>query len=75
MKNKIRVEEVGIQKQLMFNDVYLGFVYQEVDGFYVFKANMRNNGYWSEHSLREIAEVLTELNKEWNEHIEKEFSK
>lgn len=48
------------------NGKYLGYCYVEVDGYYVFVNDPTNNGAWSDYVLRAIADVLTELNKEWD---------
>lgn len=47
---------------------YLGFVYIEVDGFYVWSPP-KDSGTWSDYALRNVADVLTELNKDWEEQI------
>lgn len=51
---------------------YLGYAYQEVDGFYVFQFNSKD-GVWSDYALREITDKLFELNKDWAEQIDKYF--
>jgi len=69
----IKEIEDSTKKELYFEDrVYLGFVYQEVDGFYVFDPK-REGGVWQAHELREIADILNELNKPWKEHIDNFF--
>jgi hypothetical protein len=65
--------EGSSKKELYFEDrVHIGNVYQEVDGFYVFDPK-REGGVWQAHSLREIADILDNLNKPWEEHIENFF--
>jgi len=69
----ITIKEVETHKELWFEDrVYLGKLYQEVDGFYVFNPK-REGGVWSEHTLFEIAGILKTLNKPWNDHINDYF--
>lgn len=56
---------------LKFNNILLGYCYMEVDGLYVFVFNTDINGFWSDYVLREIADILTELNKEWYQQLSK----
>jgi hypothetical protein len=56
------------------NGVYLGYAYKEVDGYYVFVFGNNFGGFWSDYSLREIANKLTELNLEWDKHINNYFN-
>lgn len=73
-KDKIVLRDNEDKKDLYFNDMtYIGYVYQEVDGFYVYQPNDKG-GVFNEYSLRLIADTLKELNKDWNEHIEKYFN-
>lgn len=51
-----------------FNKVKLGYAYREVDGYYVFQFEQLQ-GYWSDYILREIADILTDLNEEWNKQV------
>lgn len=75
MKNEIRLEEmIGGVKFVMFNDVLLGTIYQEVDGFYVFNPSKDRGGYWTENYLLGIADVLTRMNKPWNDYINEAFN-
>jgi hypothetical protein len=47
------------------NGVKLGEILCEVDGYYVFYPEL-NGGYWSEHILRAIADLLGTMNAEWD---------
>jgi len=48
------------------------FVMQD-DGYFGYYPN-EISGYWSSHALRLVANELDELNKEWNEYIEKNLT-
>lgn len=57
-----------------FNKIELGYSYREVDGFYTFIfSNEHNNSSWNAYVLREIADILDDLNKEWSDIIDKEL--
>lgn len=43
----------------------IGYLYQEVDGFYVYQPNDAD-GCYSDYTLRAIADKLTGLNADWN---------
>lgn len=58
-----------------FNEIYLGYAYQEIDGLYVFVFKASDEGSWSGYALRWIADKLDELNKDWNKNIEEYFAK
>ena len=46
------------------NGVHLGQILKEVDGFYVFYPN-GHDGFWEEHVLRALADLLRDLNLPW----------
>ena len=50
---------------------YVGDIYLEVEGFYVFSPLTR--GYYESHDLRKVADKLEELNKEWMDKLQKEL--
>lgn len=52
-----------------FNSIILGYSYREVDGFYVFSFNEFIKGVWSDYVLREIANILTDLNMEYSNEL------
>lgn len=54
------------------NAKYLGTIYREVDGFYVYDPE-KMSGYMSEGFLMEVALKLSDLNADWNDQITKEF--
>lgn len=49
----------------------IGYLYHEVDGFYVYQPT--GGGVYSEGTLKAIADKLTELNVDWNFIINKMF--
>lgn len=51
-----------------YNDVDIGDIYQEVDGYYVFQF-YRCDGSFDAPILRGIADLLDEINKPWNDII------
>ena len=57
------------------NGVEIGYIYCEVDGFYVFEIASRLGGYWSEWVLRDIADQLHYMNKEWEQQINEDLTK
>lgn len=50
------------------NGVLCGELYREVDGYYVYWPSDRR-GYLSAEFLRELADKLDELNKNWDEEV------
>jgi hypothetical protein len=48
------------------NGTILGSVVKEVDGYYHFLPKGNLGGIWSSYVLREISEILDEMNEEWN---------
>lgn len=55
-----------------WNGLLIGTFYMEVDGYYVFQPNVRG-GYWPGYMLRALSDALEELNKEWDEIVEREL--
>jgi hypothetical protein len=56
------------------SDKYIGYAYIEVDGYYVFVFENEGGGCWPGYALLEIGNKLKDLNKEWDEKINEEFS-
>lgn len=52
-----------------FNDITLGELYQECNGYYVFESAKGKEGYWTAWILHEIADHLDFLNCEWDRQI------
>jgi hypothetical protein len=55
------------------NGSYMGYAYQEVDGYYVFVFPTHMSGCHTEHGLRSIADKLRELNKDWDNKVNDYF--
>jgi len=54
------------------NGVKLGEVFSDVDGYQKFWPELRG-GYWDTWVLREIADYVDSLNKEWDEQVRKDL--
>lgn len=50
----------------------LGWLYCEIDGYYVYDINPTLRGYTPGWLLRAIADKLDELNKEWDKKIQED---
>lgn len=53
-----------------YNYKLIGELIKDVDGYFYFWPE-DNNGAWASHNLRELADKLDELNKEWDEQVTK----
>lgn len=51
----------------------MGYAYIEIDGFYGYVFPEDNGGFWEAHTLKAIADKLDDLNKGWNDKINKYF--
>lgn len=69
----IRIRKSKKYINFYFYDVLLGYAYREVDGFYAFIFN-DNKGCWSSYILKEIAEILDDLNKEYSNQLDQYFN-
>ena len=56
------------------NGVYMGEIYREVAGYYVFEP-APNRGFWDGWVLAEIAETLKEMNAPYEKQLEEYFAK
>lgn len=54
--------------------IRIGNAYREVDGFYVFNPDLTNGGAWTQEILHEVHEILSDLNREWDKQIERDFT-
>lgn len=50
----------------------LGHAIMDYDGFYYFR-HKEEKVLWNENTLRQIADILKELNQSYQEHIENSF--
>lgn len=62
----------GAYDVIYHNGTKIGKFYMEVDGYYVFLPE-NNSGYFNEYSLKLIINKLTELNKEWDNHVKDNY--
>jgi hypothetical protein len=51
------------------NGMYMGSLYQEIDGYYVWNPTWRGGGYIPSHVLLSIGNYLEHINKEWDEKV------
>lgn len=58
---------------VLFNNLVLGILLREIDGFYVFYQE-RHDAAWTAHILREISDKLNELNQAWDEYLRENLS-
>ena len=67
-------QKIDSQKYNMrtVNGKLIGELIMDVDGYFYFWPE-DNNGAWASSHLRELANKLDELNKEWNTQVEKEL--
>jgi len=70
---EIRTEEESGLFRVFLNNVHVGNMYKEVDGYYVYEYNNSRSGFWEAHALRMIADKLDEMNKDWDEGIKEYF--
>lgn len=68
---KVDKHETGVYKVSYYNGVYLGEFVTGDDGYLVYFPSKRNNGFWSSSAIRAIADKLDELNKPWDDVIQK----
>lgn len=54
--------------------IFLGQIYREVDGFYVYSPNRLLGGCMTETFLRLVADQLKTINRDWNERIARDLS-
>jgi hypothetical protein len=62
--NKLRTETINdVHHKVLFNDRLIGYLMMDVDGYYYFDHTTQENGFWSSHSLRMVANLLDDINK------------
>jgi hypothetical protein len=52
----------------------IGDLIMDVDGHFYFWPE-DNNGAWSSYHLKELADKMDEINKSWDEQVEKQLNK
>lgn len=56
----------------MVGTAAIGYIGQEVDGFYYFFPNYKPGSFWPSHYLKEIYLKLEALNEAWTQRLAKE---
>lgn len=69
MKISYDYDEEDHEYNVAVNGVVVGWLYCEVDGYYVFDMNPTLRGYTPGWLLRSLADKLDELNAEWDAKI------
>ena len=67
MMTKFKYEAGTKAYEITINQVYIGRLYKEIDGFFVFQQD--KSGFLTEGMLTEIAKELEKLNVEWKRKI------
>lgn len=79
MKSNLIFEKDGfgtVQIYHTCNDgVPVGRLLMDVDGFFYYWPSMNLSGCYASYILHEIADTLDELNREWEEQLERDFNK
>ncbi len=70
MKHLKYVKDGNLTKVFYTNGHYMGDIFAKEDGFYDWWPEKSNGGYIPAWILRELADTLDELNKDWQEEIE-----
>lgn len=71
----LRPSEEGCFDVLWSNNVHVGDIVKDVDGYFYWWPLRTNYGSWPAYALRMIADKLDELNKEWDESVRSYFEK
>lgn len=69
-----KIDNLKYEVLFKLNDRKIGDFLMENDGYFYFFPIL-NGGFWEAHILIEIGNKLNELNKEWDETIQKELGK
>jgi hypothetical protein len=79
MQNKFRLEKKAFDLiEIYWDTKYVGEFIRDVDGFYMYFPTKLGDkepvvGGFTEWFLREIADLLTKVNKEWQDYINEHF--
>lgn len=57
----------------LITGVFVGQIVQEVDGYYHWVAGSMT-GLWTANALNEIANVLNEMNRNWDDQVRRDLS-
>jgi hypothetical protein len=71
MKDQINLQEVSkSHHKVFFGDKFIGDIIMDVDGYFYYLPS-DERGTWSAWTMRLIADKLDELNKPWDDYIQK----
>lgn len=71
--NKFKTRKINKNHyKLTFGGKYLGNLIRDVDGYFYYDPILER-GTWASWSLKAIADMLDNLNKDWDEQINKYF--
>lgn len=62
-------------KELYFNNILIGDLVVNDDGFWVLFFSNERKGYFESYALRLIADKMEEMNKPWQDNINEYFSR
>jgi len=71
---QINQRQYIVRANIDFPQREVGSLVMDVDGYFYFWP-VDNNGAWSSYHLKEVANKLDEINKQWNEQLEKDLNK
>jgi len=54
--------------------VDVGVLVMDADGYYYYWPNLQNKGSWSSWMLRDVANILEEINKPWDDIVQADQS-
>jgi len=64
------LENLGHYRLYFENEVQIGDILMDVDGYWKwFSPDDSAGGYWEPYVLRDIADMVDSMNKEWDEYI------
>lgn len=76
MNITVNKEKIDGRYDVNCNSHNIGYCYMEVDGYYVFVWNHdRRGGFVEALTLKQIAQILDDLNAKWDAEVQAYFSK
>jgi hypothetical protein len=60
-------------QRVLFGNKLIGYLIMDVDGYYYFDHTVQENGFWTSHSLRMVADLLDDINKPHDDKIKEYF--
>jgi len=71
---QINQRQYIVRANIDFPQREVGSLVMDVDGHFYFWP-VDNNGAWASYHLRELADKMDEINKSWDEQVEKDLNK